>query len=75
MSLNVTVYAGSDWAGCANNRKGALGVLCCALGTAISALSRTQQALALSSGEAELSAVGHGVAERFFLGHSYLKVT
>ena len=66
-SLTVTCHTDSDWAGCTSTRKSTSGVLCSALGVAISALSRTQQTLALSSGEAELYALGLGVAESLFI--------
>ena len=66
-SLTVTCHTDSDWAGCTSTRKSTSGVLCSVLGVAISALSRTQQTLALSSGEAELYALGLGVAESLFI--------
>ena len=66
-SLTITCHTDSDRAGCSQTRKSTSGVLCSVLGTAISALSRTQQTLALSSGEAELYALGFGVAESLFL--------
>ena len=67
LSLTVTCHTDSDWAGCSQTRKSTSGVLCSVLRTAISALSRTQQTLALSSGAAELYAVFLGVAESLFL--------
>ena len=66
-SLNVTCYADSDWAGCTATRKSTSGVLCSVLGSTICTISRTQQTLALSSGEAELYALGLGIAESLFL--------
>ena len=66
-SLTVTCHTDSDWAGCTSTRKSTSGVLCSVLGATISALSRTQQTLALSSGEAELYALGLGVAESLFI--------
>jgi hypothetical protein len=63
----VTCYADSDWAGCTATRKSTLGVLCSVLGSTICTISRTQQTLALSSGEAELYALGLGIAESLFL--------
>ena len=50
-----------------NGVKSTSGVSCSVLGTTISALSRTQQTLALSSGEAELYALGLSVAESLFI--------
>ena len=66
-SLTVTCHTDSDCAGCTSTRKSTSGVLRSVLGTTISALSRTQQTLALSSGEAELYALGLGVAESLFI--------
>ena len=43
------------------------GLLRSVLGSAICTISRTQQTLALSSGEAELYALGLGIAESLFL--------
>ena len=65
--MTVTCHTDSDWAGCTSTRKSTSGVLCSVLGATISALSRTQQTLALSSGEAELYALGLGVAESLFI--------
>ena len=65
--LNVTCYADSDWAGCTATRKSTSGVLCSVLGSTICTISRTQQTLALSSGEAELYALGLGIAESLFI--------
>jgi len=66
-NLTITVHTDSDWAGCTSTRKSTSGVLCSVLGVSISALSRTQQTLALSSGEAELYALGLGVSEALFI--------
>ena len=63
----MTCYADSDWAGCTATRKSTSGVLCSVLGSTICTISRTQQTLALSSGEAELYALGLGIAESLFL--------
>ena len=69
--MTVTCHTDSDWAGCTSTQKSTSGVLCSALGATISALSRTQQTLAFSSGEAELYALGVGVAEPLFI-HSLI---
>jgi hypothetical protein len=63
----VTCYADSDWAGCTATRKSTSGVLCSVLGSTVCTISRTQQTLALSSGEAELYALGLGIAESLFI--------
>ena len=63
ISLSVTCRADSDWAGCASTRRSTSGVLRSVLGATISALLRMQQTLVLSRGEAELYALGLGVAE------------
>ena len=60
-SLTITCHTDSDWAGCTKTRKSTSGVLCSVLGVAVSSLSKTQQTLAMSSGEAELYALGLGV--------------
>ena len=73
--LNVTCYADSDWAGCTATRKSTSGVLCSVLGSTICTISRTQQTLALSSGEAELYALGLGIAESPSPDHLSLRPT
>jgi hypothetical protein len=72
-SSTVTCHTDSDWAGCTSTRKSTSGVLCSVLGATISTLSRTQQTLALSSGEAELYAFGLGAAESLFIKSLILK--
>ena len=61
--MDIKVYTDSDWAGCSKTRKSTSGVVLQILGCIVTALSRTQQVLALSSGEAELYAMGTGVLE------------
>ena len=59
----------SDWAGCSVTRKSTTGVLIKVLGCTLHCISKTQQILALSSGEAELYAIGTGIAEGLALGN------
>ena len=56
----------SDWAGCHKTTKSAM---CCAmylLGKCVGVMPKTQGLLALSSGEAELYAIGFGVMATIF---------
>ena len=62
-SLDINAFADSDWAGCQKTRKSTSGTVIQILGCTVVALSRTQQTLALSSGEAELYAVGASILE------------
>ena len=64
--VNVDVYVDSDWAGCTNTRKSTSGIAVMLLGTCVLYASRTQETIALSSGEAELYAIGSGTAEGLF---------
>ena len=66
-SLDVNVYVDSDWAGCSKTRKSTSGSTVNILGCNMISTARTQSTLALSSGEAELYAIGQGVSEALFL--------
>ncbi len=66
-ALDINAYTDSDWAGCHKTRKSTSGTAAQALGCTVIALSRTQQTLALSSGEAELYAIGTAVLEPLHL--------
>ena len=68
-SLDVNVYMDSDWAGCSKTRtrKSTSGSTVNILGCNMVSTARTQGTLALSSGEAELYAIGQGVSEALFL--------
>ena len=57
----------SDWAGSATSRRSTSGMALYFLGTLNTSQSRTQATVALSSGEAELYAVGLGVSESLFI--------
>ena len=66
-SLDVNVYVDSDWAGRSKTRKSTSGSTVNILGCNMVSTARTQGTLALSSGEAELYAIGQGVSEALFL--------
>ena len=66
-SLDLDVYVDSDWAGCAQSRRSTSGVALYFLGSYVTSISRTHQTVALSSGEAELYAIGLGVSEGLFV--------
>ena len=68
-SLDVNVYVDSDWAGFSKTmtRKSTSGSTVNILGCNTVSAARTQGTLALSSGEAELYAIGQGVSEARFL--------
>ena len=51
-SIDINALTDSDWAGCQKTRKSTSGTATQILGCTVIALSRTLQALALSSGEA-----------------------
>ena len=72
-SLDLECYVDSDWAGCSSTRKSTSGGLLYLLGTPIMAWSRTQSTVALSSGEAELYAMGSGVTEAIHIRHLLLE--
>ena len=66
-ALDIQVFVDSDWAGCHETRRSTSGVSLFVLGSNILAHSRTQATVALSSGEAELYAIGSGVADALFV--------
>ena len=66
-SLDVNVFVDSDWAGCSKTRKSTSGSTVNVLGCNMVSTARTQGTLALSSGEAELYAIGQGVSEALFV--------
>ena len=63
----MNVYVDSDWAGYSKTRKSTSGSIMNILGCNMVSTARTQGTLALSSGEAELYAIGQGVSEVLFL--------
>ena len=68
-TLDIVTFADSDWAGCKLTRKSTSGIVVQLLGTTILFASRTQETVALSSGEAELYAVGSTVSEGLFVAN------
>ena len=66
-AIDINVYADSDWAGCHDTRRSTSGVSLFVLGANILSRSRTQATVALSSGEAELYAIGSGTADALFV--------
>ena len=63
----MNVFVDSDWAGCNKTRKSTSGSTVNVLGCNMISTARTQGTVALSSGEAELYAIGQGVSEALFL--------
>ena len=72
-TIDLVVYVDSDWAGCAETRKSTSGVIIQLLGSSVTAISRTQSTRALSSGEAEMYAVGTGMCEGLHLRNFLLE--
>ena len=66
-AVDINVYVDSDWAGCSKTRKSTNGSTVNVLGCNVVSTARTQGTLALSSGEAELYAIGQGVSEALFV--------
>ena len=66
-TFDIDTYVDSDWAGCATSRRSTSGMALYFLGTLLTSQSRTQATVALSSGEAELYAIGLGVSESLFI--------
>ena len=64
---SLDVYVDSDWAGCSKTRKSTSGSTVNVLGCNMVSTAKTQGTLALSSGEAELYAIGQRVSEALFL--------
>ena len=66
-AIDINIYVDSDWAGCHDTRRSTSGVSLFVLGANILSHSRTQATVALSSGEAELYAIGSGTADALFV--------
>ena len=66
-SLDINTYVDSDWAGCRDTRRSTSGVALFVLGVNLLSHSRTQATVALSSGEAELDAIGAGASDALFV--------
>ena len=71
--MDIRCYVDSDWAGCSKTRKSTSGSIVQVLGSTVAHSSRTQATVALSSGEAELYAIGQGVNEALFLKNLILE--
>ena len=71
--MDIRCYVDSDWAGCNKTRKSTSGSIVQILGSTVVHSSRTQATVALSSGEAELYAIGQGVNEALFLKNLILE--
>ena len=65
--MDIVCYVDSDWAGCSKTRKSTSGSTAQVLGCDVIHTSRAQATVALSSGEAELYAIGQGTSEALFL--------
>ena len=65
--LDIQVFVDSDWAGCPETRRSTSGVSLFVLGASILSHSRTQATVAVSSREAELHAIGSGIADALFV--------
>ena len=71
--LDIRCFVDSDWAGCNKTRKSTSGSIVQVLGCTVVHSSRAQATVALSSGEAELYAIGQGVNEALFLKNLILE--
>lgn len=69
--FRLDVLADANWAGCASTPKSTSGFVVYLFGTPVPFASRTQDVLALSSGESELCAIGSAIREAMFRA-SYL---
>ena len=72
-TLDIACYVDSDWAGCSRTRKSTSGSTVQVLDCDVIHSSRTQATVALSSGEAELYAIGQGVNEALFVKNLVLE--
>ena len=66
-TLDLDCYVDLDWAGCRSTRKSTSGTVVQILNSTVSFGSRTQGTIALSSGEAELYAIGQGTSEALYI--------
>ena len=66
-TLDLDCFVDSDWAGCNRTRKSTSGTVVELLDSVVAFGSRTQGTVALSSGEAELYAIGQGTSETLFV--------
>ena len=63
--LGIQCFADSDWAGCSQTRQSTSGSIVQVLDCDILHSSRTQATVALSSGEAEMDAIGPGINNEY----------
>ena len=66
-ALDINTYVDSDWAGCHDTRRSTSGVALFVLAVNLLSHSRAQATVALSSGEAELYAIGSGTSDSLFI--------
>ena len=66
-NLDIDYYVDSDWAGCRTTRKSTSRTVVQRLNSTVSFGGRTQGTISLSSGEAELYAIGQGTSEALFV--------
>ena len=66
-TLDLDCYVDSDWAGCRSARKSTSGTVVQILNSTVFFGSRTQGTIALSSGEAELYAIGQDTSEALYI--------
>ena len=68
-TTDVVAFVDSDWVGCRTTRNSTSGGVIQIWGTTVHHFSRTQASIATSSAEAELYAIGTGVAEALSISH------
>ena len=72
--LTIDIYVDSDWGGQQGTRKSTSGSVLQILNTSVQTSSKTQQVIALSSGEAELYAISSGCQQALGLRNLLLEL-
>eukprot|EP00435_Cladocopium_sp_Y103_P040930 s145_g11.t1 len=72
-NLDLNCYVDSDWARCKRTRKSTLGTVIQLLECTVASGSRTQGTIALSSGKAELYAIGQRISETLYVRNLLLE--